>query len=85
MGEEHVGKVLKYFSKVGVAAIEVTQGKIALGDSLRIQGHTTNLEVQVESLQKDNQPLQEARVGDLIGIKVPDKVREGDKVLKVTP
>ncbi len=85
MATETVGVVKRYFSKVGVAAVEVTQGSISLGDTLRFQGHSTQLEVKVDSLQKDNQAITEARPGDFIGIKVPDRVRENDQVVKITP
>ena len=85
MAEETVGVVKRFFSKVGVAAVEVTQGVISLGDTLRFQGHSTQLEVKVDSMQKDNQAVTEARPGDFIGIKVPDRVRENDQVLKITP
>jgi putative protease len=84
MAEETVGVVKRYFSKVGVAAVEVTQGTISLGDTLRFQGHSTQLEVKVDSMQKDNQAITEARPGDFIGIKVPDRDRENDRVVKIT-
>jgi translation elongation factor EF-1alpha len=84
MAEETVGVVKRYFSKVGVAAVEVTRGVVSLGDTLRFQGHSTRLEVRVDSMQKDNQAVGEARAGDFIGIKVPEKVRENDQVVKVT-
>jgi U32 family peptidase len=85
MAEETVGLVKRYFSKVGVAAVEVTQGVISLGDTLRFQGHSAQLDVKVDSMQKDNQAISEAHPGDFIGIKVPEKVRENDQVLKITP
>lgn len=85
MGEEIVGVVKTYFSKAGVAALEVTQGKISLGDTLKFRGHTTQFEMTVASMQKDNQAVNEAKTGDLIGIKVPERVREHDTVIKVTP
>jgi U32 family peptidase len=85
MGEEIIGVVKTYFSKVGVAALEVTHGKISLGDTLKFKGHTTQFEMTVSSMQKDNQAINEASIGDVIGIKVPDRVREHDTVIKVTP
>jgi len=85
MGEEIVGVVKTYFSKVGVAALEVTHGKISLGDTLKFKGHTTGFEMTVGSMQKDNQAVDEAKIGDLIGIKVPERVREHDTIIKVTP
>jgi len=85
MGEEIIGVVKTYFSKMGVAALEVTQGKISLGDTLKFKGHTTQFEMTVSSMQKDNQSINEAGIGDVIGIKVPDRVREHDTVIKITP
>jgi translation elongation factor EF-1alpha len=85
MSEEIIGIVKTYFSKVGVAALEITHGKISLGDTLKFKGHTTQFEMTVGSMQKDNQAVNEAKIGDAIGIKVPERVRENDTVIKVTP
>jgi len=85
MGEEIIGVVRTYFSKVGVAAVEVTQGKISLGDTLKFKGHTTHFEMTLDSMQKDNKAINEAAAGDLIGIKVPEKVRENDMMIKIIP
>ncbi|OGP49891.1 MAG: hypothetical protein A2Y79_02825 [Deltaproteobacteria bacterium RBG_13_43_22] len=85
MSEEIIGVVKTYFSKVGVAALEVTHGKISLGNTLKIKGHTTHFEMTVGSMQKDKQAILEAEIGDVIGIKVPERVRENDTVIKVTP
>jgi len=85
MGEEIIGVVIRYFTKAGVAALEVTHDKISLGDTLKFKGHTTQFEITVSSMQKDNQAISEAKTGDLIGIKVPERVRENDTVIKVTP
>ena len=83
MPEEQVGVVVKFFVKPSVAAIEVTSGSIKTGDLLKYKGHTTDFDEQVTSMEKDNQIIEEANVGDLIGIKVKDRVRENDKIYKV--
>ena len=83
MPEEQVGVVVKFFVKPSVAAIEVTSGSIKKGDLLKYKGHTTDFEEQVTSMEKDNQSVDEANVGDLIGIKVKERARENDKVYKV--
>jgi translation elongation factor EF-1alpha len=83
MTEEKVGVVVKFFAKPSVAAIEVSGGGIKKGDTLRFNGHTTDFTDVVSSMELDNKPIEEAKVGDLIGIKVKDRVREGDKVYKV--
>jgi putative protease len=84
MTEEQVGVVVKFFAKPSVAAIEVTSGTIRQGDTLKYKGHTTDFIDQVGSIEIDNQPIEEAKVGDLIGVKVKEKVRENDLVYKIT-
>jgi len=83
MEEEKVGKVQKFFAKPSVAAVEVTAGVLKVGDVVRFKGHTTDFQETITSMQVDNQPVQEARPGDLLGIKVTKRVREHDTVSKV--
>ncbi|MBW2063587.1 MAG: translation elongation factor-like protein [Deltaproteobacteria bacterium] len=83
MAEEPVGVVVKFFAKPSVAAVEVTQGTIKKGDILKYKGHTTDFSEEVTSMEKDNQSIEEAKPGDLVGIKVKERVRENDKVYKV--
>jgi translation initiation factor IF-2 len=83
MTEEQVGVVVKFFSKPSVAAIEVSGGGLKKGDTLKYKGHTTDFTDVVSSMELDNKPIEEAKVGDLIGIKVKDRVREGDKVYRI--
>ena len=82
MPEEEVGKVSDFFARPVVAGIELT-GTLKAGDRLHIKGHTTDIEFVADSMQIDNVNVQEARTGDAVGIKVPDRVRRGDTVYKV--
>lgn len=83
MPEEEVGRIVKFFAKPSVAAIEVTSGTIKPGDVLRYKGHTTDFTDEVTRVEIDNQAVDKAKVGDLVGIKVKDRVRENDTVYKV--
>lgn len=83
MEEEKVGRVQKFFAKPSVAAIEVTAGVIRIGDTLHFKGHTTDFEETVTSMQIERESIEEAKPGDLIGIKVKDRVRENDAVYKI--
>jgi selenocysteine-specific translation elongation factor len=78
-----IGKVMDFFAKPVVAGIDVS-GEIKKGDKIHIKGHTTDLELVVESMQIDNVVVEQAKPGDAVGIKVPDRVRQGDTVYKVT-
>ena len=83
MPEAEVGRVVIFFARPVVAAIELT-AQLKVGDTIHIQGHTTDLTLVVNSLQIENAPVEEAKAGQSVGIKVPDRVRDGDRVYKVT-
>jgi putative protease len=83
MAEEKVGTVIKYFSKISVAAIQM-EGSLSVGDTIHIQGHTTDFTQEVDSLQIENESVERAGPGADVGIKVQDRVREHDTVYKVT-
>ena len=78
-----VGTVSDFFARPVVAGIELTAA-LKVGDKIHIKGHTTDLELNVDSMQIDNVQVTEAKAGDSIGIKVSERVRSGDKVYKVT-
>jgi len=80
--EKEIGRVSGYFSHVGVAAIKLSAG-LRVGDKVRIKGHTTDFEVKVSGIQIERKPVKEAKKGNHIGIKVPDKVRPNDAVFLV--
>jgi selenocysteine-specific translation elongation factor len=83
MEEDTVGKVDDFFAHPVVAGIKLT-ATLKVGDKIRIKGHTTDLEMDVGSIQIDNTNVTEAKAGDSIGIKVTDRVRPGDTVYKIT-
>ena len=83
MPEEVIGKVTDFFARPVVAGIELT-ATLKLGDKIHIKGHTTDLELIVDSMQIDNVDVKQAKAGDLIGIKVSERVRSGDTVYQVT-
>jgi len=85
MAEELVGTVTHYFGKAHVAGIEITEGELHVGDTIHIQGHTSDFTQVVDSMQIDREPVETAKVGDEIGIKVAEHAREHDQVFRVLP
>lgn len=83
MPDVQVGVIVKFFTKPSVAAIEVMGEGIKKGDLLKYKGHTTEFTEQVSSMQIDNQTVEEAATGAMVGVKVKERVRDGDKVYKV--
>jgi len=84
MTEVEVGVIKHFFDKVGVAALEITSGELAVGDTIHIKGHTTDFAATIESMQIEHETVQKAETGDSIGIRVAEKAREHDKVFRVT-
>ncbi|MDI6814805.1 MAG: translation elongation factor-like protein [Dehalococcoidales bacterium] len=83
MAEEVIGKVSDFFARPVVAGIELT-ATLKLGDRIHIKGHTTDLELTVDSMEINNVAVKEAKAGDAVGVKVSGRVRRGDTVYKVT-
>ncbi|MHA1604620.1 MAG: translation elongation factor-like protein [Candidatus Freyarchaeota archaeon] len=82
MSETRVGTVFSYFKKVGVAAVKL-EADLAIGDTIRIIGATTDFTQKVESMQIEKNPVEKAGAGDSVGIKVKDRVRPNDVVYKI--
>jgi len=80
--EKKIGTVDDFYAKVSVAAFKLDEG-LAVGDTIHIQGHTTNLTQKIVSMQIDRKDVQQANQGDSVGIKVESRVRKGDIVYKV--
>jgi translation elongation factor EF-1alpha len=79
--EKKVGKVTHYYSNLSVAAVEL-MGGMAVGDTIVIRGATTELEQEVDSMQIERQHIKKAGAGQIIGVRVREKVRDGDLVYK---
>lgn len=77
-----IGKVTHYFSKIGVAVIELSD-VLKVGDTIRIIGGETDFEQTVDSMEVEHQKVNEAKAEESVGLKVSQKVREGYKVYKI--
>ncbi len=84
MEEIPIGKVEKFFGKIGVAEIKVTAGELKVGDKIHIKGHTTDFEQTIDSMQVEHASVQKVVPGDEVGIKTKEKVHENDTVYLVT-
>ncbi|MDD5535113.1 MAG: translation elongation factor-like protein [Candidatus Paceibacterota bacterium] len=84
MEEKLIGKITHYFNKIQVAIIELTE-EIKIGDKIHVKGHNTDFEQDITSMQIDRVDVEKAKKGDAIGLKVDEKVREGDEVYLILP
>lgn len=84
MPEQEIGRVTHYFDKPGVAVVKLTAGELALGDTIRFRGHTSDFTEPVTSLELDHRKVDRATAGDEVAVKVVARARPHDLVLKVT-
>ena len=82
MEEERIGSVTHWFGKIGVIGIELT-GQLAVGDTIRIRGYTTDFDQEIASMQIEGKDVTEAGPGDNVGIKVSERARVGDRVYRL--
>ncbi len=78
-----VGKVTHYYDKIGVAIVSVENQTIKVGDTLKFSGHDQEFNQKVESIQMEHEKLDEAKPGQVVGIKTDKRVREKDQVFLV--
>ncbi len=80
-----VGEITHYFSRIEVCVIKMTAGKMGVGDQLFIakRGAKEGFYQEVKSLQIESVDVQEARRGQLVGMKVEQKVKPGYQVFRV--
>ena len=79
---EKVGRITHYFSKAGVAVLELN-APVNKGDKIVIRGSTTNIEQVIDSMEIDHKQIMRADTGQSIGLKVAGRVRENDIAYRV--
>ncbi|MEM4389128.1 MAG: translation elongation factor-like protein [Candidatus Micrarchaeia archaeon] len=79
---KQVGVVRHYYNKIGVAAIDLSDG-LKVGDKIVIEANEGPIEQIVSSMQIEHKPITQASAGQSIGMKVVARVREGDPVFKI--
>jgi translation initiation factor IF-2 len=82
MDEQLIGSVTHFFAKPMVCAIKL-EDELRVGDLVAFRGHTTDLQQEVSSIQIEHEQVDSAQAGSEVGVKVDDRVREGDKVYRL--
>jgi translation initiation factor IF-2 len=82
MADKPLGKVTHFFDHLSVAVVKLEKGaSLKKGDKVHFQGGERDFDQVIESLQVDHKDVEKVKAGDDFGIKVDQKVHEGDKVL----
>jgi len=82
--EERIGSVIKFFDKTSVAAVKLDFGDLAIGDTVRVKGNSTDFTQKVETMEFDHQPVTKALRGQFTGIKLTQPAKPFDLVYKIT-
>ncbi|UCD99049.1 MAG: hypothetical protein JSV42_19275 [Chloroflexota bacterium] len=83
MSGKLVGEVNHFYNRIGVAVIDLLDN-LKIGDHVHFLGRSTDFQQVVESMQIEHQPITEAGKGQEIAVKVERRVRNHDKVYKIT-
>jgi len=81
---EEIGEVTHFFGHVNAGIVSLTGGELHVGDTVHFRGHTTDFYQRVDRIEIDHAEVEIARPGQQAGIQVAQRVREGDKVLRVS-
>ncbi|MBC8313046.1 MAG: hypothetical protein H8E33_02220 [Candidatus Cloacimonetes bacterium] len=81
--EKEIGKIIHFWGHISVAGIDITKGELNVGDTIHIKGHTTDFTQKVKSIHIEEDSIESAKIGDSIGVKVKEHVREHDIVYLV--
>jgi len=76
-----IGHITHFFAKISVAVIELS-APLAVGETILVKGPTTDFEQVVESMQIEHESIEKAEAGQSVGLKVEQRVREGDIIYK---
>ena len=81
--KRHIGIVIDYFLKAGIAQVKVQDHELAVGDEIQIHGPTTGvIEMTAGELRRDEEIVRTCGKGEWVTLKTP-RCRVGDKVFFV--
>ncbi len=77
-----VGTITHYFPKSGVAVVNL-KSPLRIGEMIKVVGHEKTFTQEVDSMQVDHAAIDVAQPGQVIGLRVKEKVHEGNAVYKI--
>jgi putative protease len=76
---DKVGVITHFYSKLGVGIVKLDK-ELKKGNNISIKGHKTDFKQTVEEMQFDHKDIESGKKGQEVGVKLNEKVREGDEV-----
>jgi putative protease len=81
MEQKPIGEVLHYYGHLGVAVVKFNR-EVKVGEKIHFKGAHTDFIQTIGSIQHEHQNIESAKKGQDVGVKVDEKVREGDEVFE---
>ena len=81
--KQQIGTIEHFFPKISVAVVALKE-PLKVGDNICIEGQGQSFTQKVDSMQIEHEKLEEAKAGQMVGMKVAHPVKKGDLVFKVT-
>jgi putative protease len=81
MEQKPIGEVLHYYNHLGVAVVKFDR-EVKVGEKIHFKGAHTDFIQTIGSIQHEHQNIESAKKGQDVGVKVDEKVREGDEVFE---
>ncbi len=82
MEEKEIGIVTHYFGKISVGIVQL-KDELKVGDTIRIRGVHDDFTQVVDSMQIEHKQVEKAGKGEMVGIKLVNKVHPNDRVFVV--
>lgn len=83
MSGKLIGEVNHFYNRIGVAVIDLAD-TLQVGDQVHFFGRSTDFRQEVKSMQIEHEAITEAGKGQEIAMKVERRVRNRDKVYKLS-
>ena len=74
-----IGAVTHYYGEIEVAIVKFSK-PVAVGTTVRFKGENTDFAQKIASMQYEHEAIKSAKKGQQVGIKVKEKVHEGNEV-----
>jgi Collagenase and related proteases len=82
--KQYIGKVIKYFSNLGVGEFLIETQSLSVGEKVLIIGPTTGaIFLNAEDIRVDLKTIKTTYKGERFSMKVPEKIRPSDKLFKL--
>jgi len=82
MEEKEIGIVTHYFGKISVGIVQL-KNELKVGDTIRIRRVHDDFTQVVDSMQIEHKQVEKAGKGEMVGIKLANKVHPNDRVFLV--